>query len=113
MVSTLSCPRPWAVLTLKRFEIPMHLGSLMGVVEHVTCRHPVEEIREGDVFVGNDAYTGGGTHLPDIVMIERELGVTDDLNAHLLHQPNGQTADAPTATGSPAVAAPEAVLGTP
>ncbi len=51
-------------------HIPMHLGSLMGVVEHVTARHPLAEVREGDVFVGNDAYTGGGTHLPDIVMIE-------------------------------------------
>src|SRR5215468_3044490 len=51
-------------------HIPMHLGSLMGIVEHVTARHPLAEIREGDVFVGNDAYTGGGTHLPDIVMIE-------------------------------------------
>jgi N-methylhydantoinase B len=51
-------------------HIPMHLGSLMGVVEHVTARHPLAGIREGDVFIGNDAYTGGGTHLPDIVMIE-------------------------------------------
>ncbi len=51
-------------------HIPMHLGSLMGVVEHVTARHPAAEIREGDVFLGNDAYTGGGTHLPDIVMVE-------------------------------------------
>ena len=51
-------------------HIPMHLGSLMGVVEHVTARHPVDAIREGDVFIGNDAYTGGGTHLPDIVMVE-------------------------------------------
>ena len=51
-------------------HIPMHLGSLMGVVEHVTARHPLAEINEGDVFLGNDAYTGGGTHLPDIVMVE-------------------------------------------
>jgi len=51
-------------------HIPIHLGSLMGIVEHVTARHPLADIREGDVFVGNDAYTGGGTHLPDIVMIE-------------------------------------------
>jgi N-methylhydantoinase B len=51
-------------------HIPMHLGSLMGVVEHVTSRHPLRDMRPGDVFVGNDAYTGGGTHLPDIVMIE-------------------------------------------
>ena len=51
-------------------HIPMHLGSLMGVVEHVTARHPLAEVRPGDVFIGNDAYTGGGTHLPDIVMVE-------------------------------------------
>src|SRR5262249_29649202 len=51
-------------------HIPMHLGSLIGVVEHVVARHPLAEIRPGDVFIGNDAYTGGGTHLPDIVMIE-------------------------------------------
>ena len=51
-------------------HIPMHLGSLMGVIEHVTARHPLATIRAGDVFVGNDAYTGGGTHLPDIVMLE-------------------------------------------
>ncbi|MBI3827034.1 MAG: hydantoinase B/oxoprolinase family protein [Candidatus Rokubacteria bacterium] len=51
-------------------HIPMHLGSLLGVVEHVTARHALAEVREGDVFIGNDAYTGGGTHLPDIVMVE-------------------------------------------
>jgi N-methylhydantoinase B len=51
-------------------HIPMHLGSLIGIVEHVVTRHPLDTIREGDVFIGNDAYTGGGTHLPDIVMIE-------------------------------------------
>jgi branched-chain amino acid transport system permease protein len=45
----------------------------------------------------------------DIVAIERELGVADDLNAHLTHAANG---DRPSA--EPAVAlAPEDVLGTP
>jgi N-methylhydantoinase B len=48
-------------------HIPIHLGSLMGVVEEVVKRHPVETIEDGDLFIGNDAYTGGGTHLPDIV----------------------------------------------
>jgi N-methylhydantoinase B len=51
-------------------HIPMHLGSLIGIVEHVTARHPLSTVHEGDVFIGNDAYTGGGTHLPDIVLIE-------------------------------------------
>jgi branched-chain amino acid transport system permease protein len=47
----------------------------------------------------------------DIVAIERALGVTDDLNAHLLHRPNGHPVDVPATP--PAVAAPEAALGTP
>jgi len=51
-------------------HIPMHLGSLIGVVEHISRRHDLSDLREGDVFVGNDAYTGGGTHLPDIVLAE-------------------------------------------
>lgn len=48
-------------------HIPIHLGSLMGVVSSILERHDVSEIAEGDLFIGNDAYTGGGTHLPDIV----------------------------------------------
>jgi N-methylhydantoinase B len=51
-------------------HIPMHLGSFIGFVPHVLERHPVAEIRPGDVFIGNDAYEGGGTHLPDIVLAE-------------------------------------------
>ena len=31
---------------------------------------PDPEIRPGDAFIGNDAYEGGGTHLPDIVLAE-------------------------------------------
>lgn len=51
-------------------HIPMHLGSLIGVIEEIYKRTPMEDVRPGDVFVGNDAYTGGGTHLPDIVLAE-------------------------------------------
>lgn len=51
-------------------HIPMHLGSLIGVVEAIHARVPREDIQEGDVFIGNDAYTGGGTHLPDLVLAE-------------------------------------------
>jgi N-methylhydantoinase B len=51
-------------------HIPMHLGSLIGIVETILERVPASEIKEGDVFIGNDAYTGGGTHLPDIVLAE-------------------------------------------
>src|SRR5690606_7430914 len=56
--------------TLAQAEhIPILLGSLMGLVEEVLRRHKPEEIDPGDMFIGNDAYTGGGTHLPDIVVL--------------------------------------------
>jgi len=47
---------------------PLHLGSLMGIVKAIRERHAEEAIGEGDVFIGNDPYTGGGSHLPDIVL---------------------------------------------
>src|SRR3954467_14052206 len=41
--------------TLAQAEhIPIHLGSLIGIVEHVLQRYPIEEIRPGDAFCGND-----------------------------------------------------------
>ena len=58
-------------LTLCQAEhIPIHLGSFIGIVPQILKRHAVETMRPGDVFVGNDAYEGGGTHLPDIVLAE-------------------------------------------
>src|SRR5689334_12547413 len=51
-------------------HIPMHLGSFIGIVEYVVKNHPIAGMQPGDVFVGNDAYAGGGTHLPDIVLAE-------------------------------------------
>ena len=51
-------------------HIPMHLGSFIGIIPEILKRHPVETMQPGDVFIGNDAYAGGGTHLPDIVLGE-------------------------------------------
>ena len=51
-------------------HIPIHLGSFIGIIPQVMAKHRVEDMRPGDVFVGNDAYEGGGTHLPDIVLAE-------------------------------------------
>ncbi|CAN5329894.1 hydantoinase B/oxoprolinase family protein [soil metagenome] len=51
-------------------HIPIHLGSFIGIVPHIMKLHAVKDMRPGDVFVGNDAYAGGGTHLPDIVLAE-------------------------------------------
>jgi len=51
-------------------HIPMHLGSFIGIIPEILKRHPAEATRPGDVFIGNDAYAGAGTHLPDIVLGE-------------------------------------------
>jgi N-methylhydantoinase B len=49
-------------------NIPLHLGSLEGMV-HATRARYGDDIHAGDMFIGNDPYEGGGTHLPDIVLI--------------------------------------------
>jgi len=51
-------------------HIPIHLGSFIGILPNILERHPLSDMRPGDAFIGNDAYAGGGTHLPDIVMAE-------------------------------------------
>ena len=51
-------------------HIPMHLGSLIGIIDAIHARVDPASVAEGDVFIGNDAYTGGGTHLPDLVLAE-------------------------------------------
>jgi len=57
-------------------HIPLHLGSLMGVVREVLRRFPAPAdgaseggLRPGDAFIANDPYAAGGTHLPDITLV--------------------------------------------
>lgn len=49
-------------------HIPMHLGSLLGMVSEIKKKYAKEEILPGDMFIANDPYNGGGTHLPDIAV---------------------------------------------
>ena len=49
-------------------HVAMHLGSLLEIVKSVYKKYPKETIRPGDMFIGNDPYNGGGTHLPDITV---------------------------------------------
>lgn len=49
-------------------HIPVHLGSMLGIVQEITKKYPVKDILPGDMFVANDPYSGGGTHLPDITI---------------------------------------------
>ena len=50
-------------------HIPIHLGSMIGAIETLLARHPLESLRPGDMFLANDPYTGGGSHLPDVNII--------------------------------------------
>ncbi|MBI4204033.1 MAG: hydantoinase B/oxoprolinase family protein [Betaproteobacteria bacterium] len=50
-------------------RVPIHLGSMVGAVDEMLKRFPMKEIVAGDMFVANDPYNGGGTHLPDITII--------------------------------------------
>lgn len=50
-------------------RVPIHLGSMIGAVDAVRARYGEDQIRPGDMFVANDPYTGGGSHLPDINVI--------------------------------------------
>jgi N-methylhydantoinase B len=50
-------------------RVPIHLGSMVGAVDEIRTRFKSEEIHPGDMFVANDPYNGGGSHLPDINVI--------------------------------------------
>ena len=50
-------------------HIPLHFSSLSGAVEILTEKYCKEDLQEGDVFIANDPYSGGGSHLPDLVLL--------------------------------------------
>ena len=50
-------------------HIPLHFSSLSGAIEVLMKKYKPEDIYEGDIFIANDPYTGGGSHLPDIVIL--------------------------------------------
>lgn len=55
-------------VTALAHRIPIHLGSMVGVVDEIRERFDFATIRPGDMFMANDPYSGGGTHLPDITI---------------------------------------------
>ena len=50
-------------------RLPMHMGSLLGSVQEIVDRFPVASLADGDMFIANDPYTGGGSHLPDLNVV--------------------------------------------
>lgn len=49
-------------------HLPLHLGSMLGLVKKIREKFPLEQIYPGDIFISNDPYRGGGSHLPDVAM---------------------------------------------
>jgi N-methylhydantoinase B len=72
-------------------HIPMHLGSLIMIVREILARYPMDRLRDGDVFIGNDPYTGGSTHLPDITVASPvfHAGVPVGFVANIAHHADG------------------------
>ncbi len=66
--STAIFDRAGQVIALAQ-RVPIHLGSMVGAIDEILKRYPESEIRPGDMFMANDPYNGGGTHLPDINVI--------------------------------------------
>lgn len=50
-------------------RVPIHLGSMVGAVDEILKRFDIKTIDPGDMFMANDPYNGGGSHLPDINIV--------------------------------------------
>ena len=48
--------------------IPIHLATLIPIVETIVRTFPLNEMRPDDLYIMNDPYLGG-THLPDIAIV--------------------------------------------
>jgi len=53
------------MIALPKASVPLHQGSMEGLVEEILRRYPVDTIEPGDMFITNDPYAGGGTHTMD------------------------------------------------
>jgi N-methylhydantoinase B len=47
-------------------SLPIHLGSMKGLIGALLDKIPLDQMTDGDIFVANDPYAAGGTHLPDV-----------------------------------------------
>src|SRR3546814_391517 len=48
--------------------IPIHLSTMIPVLQRIIQEFPVSTMKEGDLYLMNDPYLGG-THLPDIGIV--------------------------------------------
>ena len=49
-------------------SLAIHIGSMMGLMNALLAKMPLSDVHEGDIFISNDPYAAGGSHLPDVNM---------------------------------------------
>ena len=50
-------------------SLPLHLASMLGLVEVVIDKFGRDGVEPGDMFISNDPFVGRGSHLPDIALL--------------------------------------------
>lgn len=50
-------------------SLPLHLASMLGLVEVVLERVGIDNLHPGDMFISNDPFVGRGSHLPDVALV--------------------------------------------
>ncbi|MEW6427624.1 MAG: hydantoinase B/oxoprolinase family protein [Thermodesulfobacteriota bacterium] len=63
-------------------HIPVHLGSLAATLAHIRRNFT---LAPGDIAISNDPY-GGGSHLPDITLVEGVFAEDGELLFHVLNR---------------------------
>jgi N-methylhydantoinase B len=71
---------PSGRLTALAENIPVHLGSMQGLMTEISKDLARRDLRPGDVIMANDPFLGGGSHLPDVTLI-KPVYVRDSLAA--------------------------------
>ena len=51
-------------------HIPIHLGSMQGLMTAIVQNRSSWQLSPGDVIIANDPFRGGGSHLPDIALLK-------------------------------------------
>ncbi len=57
------------VVSISDMSLPMHLSSFMFTGAAILDRFPEDDIHDGDVFIVNDPYSGGPSHLADVTFV--------------------------------------------
>ncbi len=50
-------------------NIPIHLGSMQGLMEKIENGMDSWNFQKGDMVIANDPFLGGGSHLPDVTLV--------------------------------------------